>query len=404
MKNLETKVTTFYWTGMNSTHQTINGVIQANNIKLAKLNLIKQGIIILDIYKKKTLLFKLTKKISRLDITIFFHQLVSLISAGIPIVQSCELLSQSQENQSFRKIIQSIKVNLETGKQFAVCLRQFPEYFDELTCHLVHTGEQTGTFCNMLKRITIHHEKIYLFKNKLKQALFYPMIISIISIIVTLVILIMIVPRFAELFSSMQQPLPLFTLIIIKFSQLIRSYGWVCICLLGFYFIIRSQFPKISAGRFLLKICLPKLPVFNVLIHKMKLVQWLRTLCMSLSAGVPIIETLKIMTYTNDKALDNSILRELQTQILKGEQLHSAMQKNPLFPIMLVQMVKIGEESGMLEHMLEKIAELYENDIAQLTTNLSHLLEPLIMVILGVLIGILVIAMYLPIFKLGTML
>lgn len=394
---------TFYWTGLNSHGSKITGEINAKNIQLARFNLIKQGIAITEIHKKSHFIFnKYHKKITALDISIFFRQFATLIAAGVPIIQSCEILLQSQNNLALRAIIAVIKTDLETGKNLALGLRKFPLYFDDFTCHLIHIGEQTGTFVAILKRIAFHKEKMLSFKNKIKQALFYPAIISIVAIIVCLIMLTMIVPRFAELFENTQQSLPAFTLSIIYLSQFIRNYGWVLlfpicsIIALRFYFI---NFPQYKYALDSLKI-----PILHTFFQKIIITNFVRSLATSLSAGAPITDILKIIAKTSRNNTYTQALRGLQIEISNGQQLHKAMQKNILFPNLLIQMVKIGEESGMLEHMLEKIADLYEADIDYSANNLSHLLEPLIMVILGVLIGGLVIAMYLPIFKLGNVL
>lgn len=342
------------------------------------------------------------KKISIFDITIFFRQLSTLISASVPIIQSLEILRHAQEKLLFQKLIYSIKNEIESGKTLTNALRKFPRYFDDLTCHLIHAGEQSGTLDTMLKRIAHYKEKSLTLKNRIKQALFYPSIISFVAIAVTIIMLTFVVPRFADLFQSMHSHLPAFTLFIVGLSNLLRENSFLFLipiiaCIIVMYYFKTSREFKNYIDHILLKI-----PILNTLIQKIILARLTRSLATTYAAGVPITQALKTIAHLSSNHDYTQAIIGLQTQVASGQQLHTAMRMNILFPIMPIQMIKIGEESGTLEHMLEKIADIYESDIEHWVANLSHLLEPLIMIILGVLIGGLVIAMYLPIFKLGT--
>lgn len=348
------------------------------------------------------ILKKFMKSISSLELTLFFRQLSALISAGIPIVQGFDILRESQSNKMLRQLLATIKMDLEAGNTLSNCLSKFPKFFDTLTCHLIQTGEQSGMLAIALERIALHKEKLLFIKNKIKQVLFYPVIVMVAALAVSLTMLTVVIPRFAELFQSMHSSLPAFTLAIIHLSDLIRHYYWVSLfpmlaIILFTYHIQRSKVLKYKIERFILQ-----LPYIGSLYMKIILSRFCRTLATTFTAGVPINDCLSTIAYANGSNLYGQTILKLRVQITKGQQLHQAMQREKFFPALLVQMVKIGEESGTLSKMLEKIASIYEADIDHWVTMCGHLLEPLIIAILGVLIGGLVVAMYLPIFKLGT--
>lgn len=354
------------------------------------------------IKNKIKMILTFNKNISSLELTLFFRQLAALISSGIPIVQGLDILRKSQSNHALQQLLRNIKIDLEAGNALSHCLAKFPKIFDVLTCHLIQTGEQSGTLALALDRIALHKEKLLSIKNKIKQALFYPIIVMIVALAVSLTMLTVVIPRFAELFQSMHSTLPAFTLAIIHLSEFIRSYYWLSLfpimaVLLLTYYLQHSSVFKIKFERGILL-----LPYFGTLYMKIILSRFCRTLATTFSAGVPINDCLYTIAYANGSNLYGQTILKLRMQITKGQQLHQAMQREPLFPYLLVEMVRVGEESGTLAKMLEKIANIYEADIDHWVTICGHLLEPLIMGILGVLIGGLVIAMYLPIFKLGT--
>lgn len=403
MKNLLTKNSYFVWSAISKEGKKYSGEIQASSISFAKIKLKEQGLIPITLTKKrKKIRHYFNKKISALDIALFFRQLATLISSGIPIVQSCEILRQSQEKDSLRILINSIKTEIEAGKSLVSGLQNFPRHFDSLICNLIYAGEQTGTLEIMLKRIATNKEKALQFKNQIKQALFYPTLILVVAIMVTIIMLMFIVPRFAELFQSMHGQLPIFTQLIVNLSNYLVENIWLDLLpfFLGAVSVI--YFKKSASFRNKIDHILLKIPIFNTILKKIILARFTRSLAITFAAGVPITEALLLIAETSGNNDYTKAIIALQTHIASGQQLHLTMHKNPLFPALSVQMIKVGEESGTLEHMLEKVAELYENDINHLVVNLSHSLEPLIMIILGVLIGSLVIAMYLPIFKLGT--
>lgn len=380
------------------------GEIAAANLNFAKHILQNQGIKPVTLSKKKMKWMDFFEsKISSRDITLFFRQLATLIVSGIPVVQSFEILRQGQEKLQLRLLFNAIKNEIEKGKNLTQSLRKFPNYFDNLTCHLINMGEQTGTLDSMLKRIATHKEKQHVLKNKVIQALLYPAIVVLISLIVSVTMLIFVIPRFENLFLSMHNSLPEFTRLVIGFSKFIRNESWVGLLpifagVLGWYGLKKSFGFRCRFDHYILQF-----PWVGRIIKKVILTRLARNLAITYAAGIPITEGLKVITPISNNQDYIKALHVIQTRIIAGQQLHAAMQNSFLFPAMTVQMIKVGEESGALEPMLEKIAELYESEINDLVTNLEQMLEPLIMVILGVLIGGMVIAMYLPIFKLGTM-
>lgn len=342
------------------------------------------------------------KKISFLDITLFFRQFSTLISAGVPIVQCCEIIKTYTEKASLRSLIYQIKKSLETGKGFSDSLRQHQNYFNELTCALIDIGEQTGTLDRMLVRIVHHQEKSLALKNKVKHALFYPAVMMVISLFIFIAMLIFIVPRFAHLFQSMHKTLPFLTRIMIHLSEWISHYCVLGILLIVLSIVFNRYFFSFFKTQIAFEKILLKLPILSSLLKKMILARFAQTLATTFSSGIPIIDALKMASNTCGNHFYAKATYPLQREVAKGQPLHIAMRKNTLFPSMMIQLIQVGEESGKLEPMLEKIATLYETEMEQVMGYLSQLIEPLIMVVLGVLIGGLVIAMYLPIFKLGT--
>lgn len=340
------------------------------------------------------------QNISDFDIALFFRQLSTLLCAGIPIVQCCELLQVSQEKIAVSLLIRNLKKEIESGKYFFHALKKFPHCFNSFTCHLVHAGEQSGTLENILKRIAHDKEQSLKLKNQIKKALFYPSFIFCIALCITLFMIIIIIPRFAELFESMHSKLPIFTQGIIFISECIKDNLIYLSLLISFTAFFCFSFK--TKLKYYFDPLLLKIPFIKNILQKIILIRMTRALAITFGAGIPITDCLKMIEKLSRNLEYMKALKKIQMQISSGKQLYAALQTFALFPPMMVQMIKIGEDAGKLEFMLEKIADIYESDIEQLVNYLSDLLEPLIMVILGVLIGGLVIAMYLPIFKLGT--
>jgi len=345
--------------------------------------------------KNRVYIFKNT--IKPLEMVVFYRQFATLISSNIPITQCLDMLYQTQQNVTLKTILLDLKYNLERGNHLSTSLRKFSNYFDHITCFLLAIGEKSGTFDLMLQHIANHKEKAYRFNHKIKQSLFYPAIISLIAIFVCLIMLLFVVPRFSHLFQEANVSLPTFTLIIIHFSEILQQYGFIF--LTPFILIFFSK-EKLRSRQ--LQNLVYNIPIIGSTLKIKLIINFTRYLSITLKAGLAISESIPLIAKASGNISFENDLMMVKQYIELGHKINNAMRKNPGFPVLMIEMIKIGEESGTLDDMLEKISILYENELDQLTSYLSDLLEPLIMVILGVLIGGLVIAMYLPIFKLGT--
>lgn len=341
-------------------------------------------------------------KIKPQEMIIFFKQLATLVRANIPLLQSCHLLFQSQKNPSLRAILLSLKKEIEAGRGLAHGIKKFPSQFNSVVCHLIQVGEITGTLETILKLTATLLEDSLRIRNQIKQALFYPTIVFFISIVVCLMMLIFIVPRFEEFFQNFHGTLPLYTRIIIELSKMIRTqYGFfilpVIVCAAVFYYYQQSHSFKKTIHRGIYQ-----LPFFSKLFVKIFILNFVRNLSIIYSSGINIVEGLQIIKQAQFNSSHSDLIRQIKIKVSSGQQLHMAMRFCLIFPPIVIQMIRIGEETGALHSMLETIIDLYENDISRIVTRMNQLLEPLIMIILGALIGGLIIAMYLPIFKLGT--
>lgn len=318
---------------------------------------------------------------------IFFRQFATLMQAGIPIDSCCDILAKNQQKPAMSALIVAIKHDLANGHHLSDCLRRHANYFDHLTCQLIHIGEETGKLETMLLSTANYHENTLLFKKNLYQALFYPCVITATALIIFLAMLIFIIPKFSELFQDSHVPLPYLTLFIFRLSALLRTHGWLILLALTLSaFLFKNHFPAI----------------YKPYSRKNNLSRFSRHLALTISAGIPIIQALSIVNVSTSEPYFRHLVLQLQRKINSGLSLYQAMSNEPLFPHLLIQLVKIGEESGQLEAMLSKFADLSEADMSAFLKKLNQLLEPLIMLVLGVLIGGLVIGMYLPVFKLGS--
>ncbi len=395
----------FSYEGVDRKGVKIKGDIPAKNIALAKVSLRKQGIVVSHIKeKRKDILGQLFKRgISSLDITIFTRQLATMMRAGVPLVQGLDIVSEGLDNQSMRNVVAGIKSEVENGNTFAGGLRKFPQHFDQLFCSLVESGEQSGSLDTMLERVATYKEKSEQLKMKIKKALKYPIFVIIVAIAVTILLMIKVVPVFQDIFTSFGQELPLFTQMVVSMSVWMQNY-WIAVVLMMIMMVIAFVQSKKRSKKFrdyLDKLSL-KLPIFGDLIYKAIIARFSRTLSTTFAAGVPLIDALQSTAgATNNVIFENAVLK-IKENVSTGQQLNFAMRLTNRFPTMAIQMVAIGEESGALDAMLEKVANYYEDEVDHAVDGLTSLLEPLIMVILGILVGGLVIAMYLPIFKMGS--
>jgi type IV pilus assembly protein PilC len=390
----------FAWEGKDKSGKVVRGELRANGEATVNVTLRRQGILVTKV-KKKTL--RSSKKISEKDITLFTRQLATMMKAGVPLLQSFDIVSKGHSNPSVSKLIQDIRADVETGTSLNQAFRKFPLYFDALFCNLVGAGEQAGILEDLLTRLAIYKEKTLAIKGKIKSALFYPVSILAVAFLVTAVIMIWVVPAFKEVFKSFGADLPAPTLFVMAISDFFVEYWYLIFGSLfaALYFFFQSWKRSLKMQRVMDKFLL-KLPIFGEVIKKATIARWTRTLATMFAAGVPLVESLDSVGGASGNAVYLDATKRIQTEVSTGTSLTAAMQNADVFPNMVTQMVSIGEESGALDQMLGKVADFYETEVDEAVESLSSLMEPAIMVILGVLIGGLVVAMYLPIFKLGS--
>ncbi|MGJ0483466.1 MAG: type II secretion system F family protein [Methylomicrobium sp.] len=394
----------FIWDGVDKAGNKIkNRPIAALSETIAKADLKRQGFRVLKIKKKPKPLFKKVQKITPADIAVFARQLATMLQAGVPLVQSFDIIGKGHENPSMQTMLLSIKASIEGGNTLAQALRENSLYFDELFCNLVEAGEQAGVLEALLDKIATYKEKTESIKKKIKKALTYPTAVIIVAVIVTVILLMFVVPVFEDLFKSFGADLPAFTQMFIDMSQWLREWWWILFGSIGgtvytfFYFKKRSYAFNHYLDRTILKV-----PVFGMILHKSAIARFARTLSTMSAAGVPLVEALESVAGACGNIVYAEAVLKMREEVATGQRLQFAMQQSNLFPHMVQQMIAIGEESGSMDAMLAKVADFYEEEVDNLIDNLSSLMEPMIMAILGVLVGSLLIAMYLPIFKLGA--
>ncbi len=396
---------TFAYEGVDRKGGKIVGELSARNIALAKVTLRKQGITIKTIrQKRKNILEGLfKKKVTTLDITIFTRQLATMMKAGVPLILSFEIVAEGLENPAMREVVINLKREVEGGSTFADALRKYPQYFDSLFCSLVESGEISGALETMLDRVAIYKEKSELLKQKIKKAMKYPITVIVVAVIVTIILMVKVVPVFQDLFSSFGAELPAFTQMVVNMSKWMQSYWFIMIIGIGIVIAVFLETKKRSKKfRNALDRMALKLPIFGDLIYKSIIARYSRTLATTFAAGVPLIDALKSTAGATNNVIYEDAVMKIREDVATGQQLQFAMKTSNLFPSMAVQMVAIGEESGALDAMLDKVATHYENEVDNAVDGLTSMMEPLIMAILGVLVGGLVIAMYLPIFQMGS--
>ena len=394
----------FAYEGTNRRGQKIKGEVPSKNMALAKAVLRKQGVNVTSIRKKsKNPLAALNKKrISAMDIAIFTRQLATMMKAGVPLVQSFEIVAEGIDNPAMREVVLGIKGEVEGGNTFSGALRKYPKYFDELFCSLVSSGEQSGALETMLDRVAVYKEKSELLKMKIKKAMKYPMAVILVAVVVTIILMVKVVPVFQDLFQSFGADLPAFTKMVVDMSKWMQQWWWAVIIGSGLAIggLIEFKARSEKFRDFLDKAVL-KLPIFGDLVYKAIIARFARTLATTFAAGVPLIDALESTAGATGNVLFRRATMQIKDDVSTGQQLQFAMRTTNLFPPMALQMVAIGEESGALDSMLDKVATHFENEVDNAVDGLTSLMEPLIMAVLGVLVGGLVIAMYLPIFQMG---
>jgi type IV pilus assembly protein PilC len=404
MKKNTNNSVVFNYIGTNKYGHKIKGTIEARSIPLAKVALQKQGIITEKVFKKRAPLFiRNNKKIKASDISVFSRQLATLIEAGIPLAQAFDIVAKGQSNKQLKTLIEQIKHDIETGLTLAEALCKRPVFFNKLFCNLVDAGEKSGSLDIMLDKIASYKEQIETIKKKIKKTLTYPIAVMLIALSVTIGMLIFVVPQFEELFKSFDADLPAMTRAVVTLSKLVQSYWYGVLGMFvgAVYAFIYAKNRSSNFAQYVDKALL-KIPVLGSIIAKATIARFSRTLSITFAAGLPLVEALKSVAGATGNTLYAYATEKIRDEISTGQQMHKAMENTHLFPNMVVQMVAIGEESGTLEKMLNKVADLLGEDIDNAIDSLNNLLEPAIMIFLGILVGGLVVAMYLPIFKLGA--
>ncbi|MFL6632763.1 MAG: type II secretion system F family protein [Massilia sp.] len=390
----------FAWEGKDKTGKTVRGEMRAGGTTIVNVTLRRQGIMVTKVKKKA---YRSGKKIQDKDLTLFTRQLATMMKAGVPLLQSFDIVGKGHANPSMSKLIMDLRADIETGTSLNNAFRKYPLYFDPLFCNLVGAGEQAGILEDLLTRLAIYKEKTLALKSKIKGALMYPCAIIAIAFIVTAVIMIWVVPAFKSVFSSFGANLPAPTLIVMGISDFVVTWWYIIFGSIfgSLYFFFQSWRRSLKVQQAMDRILL-RIPVFGDVVRKATIARWTRTLATMFAAGVPLVEALDSVGGASGNNVYLDATKKIQTEVSTGTSLTVAMQNANVFPNMVTQMVSIGEESGALDGMLGKVADFYEEEVDEAVKTLSSLMEPMIMVILGVLIGGLVIAMYLPIFKLGS--
>ena len=401
----EKKKATFQWEGKDRSGNRSKGKIDAENVAIAKSLLRKQGINPNKVSKQSSmsLLGNKNKPIKPLDIAFFTRQMATMMKSGVPLLQGLEIVANGTEKVKLKELTYEIRNDVNGGSDFSTALSRHPKYFDELTCSLVRAGEQSGALETMLDRIATYKEKIESLKAKIKKAMTYPAAVVAVGIIVSAILLVKVVPQFQDIFRSFGADLPAFTLFVIGLSDLAQKYWFFALIgfvMLGFGFtklMEKSQKFHDAVDRFVLKI-----PVLGAILYKAAIARFARTLSTTFAAGVPLVSALDSASGAAGNVVFRNSIIQIRNGVSTGQSLQNAVNMTGIYPAMVTQMIAIGEEAGSLDTMLDKIASFYEEEVDNAVDNLSSLLEPLIMVVLGTLVGGLVIAMYLPIFQLGN--
>ena len=393
----------FVYKGKDRKGMAVQGEIRSANANFARAQLRKQGITANNVKKKPKPLFGSGgKPIKPADIAAFTRQMATMMKAGVPLVQSFDIVAEGCENTNLKSLIESIRDDVAAGASFGSSLRKHPKYFDDLFCSLVESGETSGALETMLDRIALYKEKLETLKAKVKKAMTYPAAVLAVAVIVMGILLVKVIPQFASTFSSFGSDLPAFTLFVLGISEAAQANWWIwAIILIGGIFAFKeakARSPKFSdtVDKYTLKI-----PIVGVILNEGAVARFARTLSTTFAAGVPLVDALDSVARASGNAVYRDAIYKVRDDVTTGVQLNSSLKSTGVFPILLVQMASIGEESGALDEMLEKAAEHYEEAVDNAVDNLTTLLEPMIMAVIGVLVGGMLIAMYLPIFQLG---
>ena len=393
------KEVTFQWEGRDRAGKTIRGEMRAGGEAVVATTLRRQGIAVVKVRKQR---YKRGKKVTDRDITMFTRQLSTMMKAGVPLLQAFDIVAKGTDNKSVAKLFIDIKGDVETGTSLSQAFRKYPLYFDQLFCNLVDAGEQAGILDDLLDRLAMYKEKMQAIKGKIKSALFYPIAVLGVAAIVVVVIMLFVIPAFKDVFSNFGADLPTPTLVVIAMSDFFTAYWYIIFgVLFGIFYFMKQAWQRSPAVQMAMDRLMLKLPIFGDVLRKATIARWLRTLSTMFAAGVPLVEALDSVGGAAGNIVYLQATKKIQQEVSTGTALTVAMQNAKVFPNMVLQMAAIGEESGALDSMLDKSADIYEREVDDAVESLSSLMEPLIMVVLGTVIGGLVVAMYLPIFKMG---
>ena len=399
-RDLKAKELTFLWEGVDRNNKPLRGEVRAASETVATTNLRRQGIRVVKI-KRQT--FRGGRSVSEKDITFFTRQLATMLRAGVPLLQSFDIIARGHSNARFSRLMLDLKNKVDTGSSLSQAFREHPKHFDALYCNLVQAGETAGMLDAILERLATYMEKILAIKGKIKSALFYPITVLVVALIVTWIIMVFVIPSFKSVFTSFGANLPWLTTVVIDISDFFVKWWWaIFLMMIGAFIGLRIAIKRSEALRYLIHRYSLKIPVIGTILEKATIARWTRTLQTMFAAGVPLVESLDAVGGASGNLVYIAATKRIQTDVSTGTSLTNAMGAVNLFPSMVIQMTQIGEESGSLDNMLGKIADFYEREVDDAVAALSSLLEPVMIVFLGVFVGGLVVAMYLPIFKLGA--
>lgn len=397
------KSSVFVWEGTDRKGGKVKGELSGTNTALVKAQLRKQGINPTKVRKKGISLLGKGKKIKPMDIALFTRQMATMMGSGVPLLQSFDIIGEGFDNPNMRKLVEEIKQEVAAGNSLANSLRKKPIYFDDLYCNLVDAGEQSGALETLLDRVATYKEKTESLKAKIKKAMTYPIAVVVVAIVVSAILLIKVVPQFQSVFSSFGAELPAFTRMVISISEVLQEWWFiVLIAIFVIAFALREAHRRSEKFRDSVDRGILKLPIVGDILYKSAVARYARTLSTTFAAGVPLVEALDSVSGATGNVVFRNAVNKIKQDVSSGTQLNFSMRTTGVFPSMAIQMASIGEESGSLDAMLDKVASYYEEEVDNAVDNLTTLMEPMIMAVLGVLVGGLIIAMYLPIFQLGN--
>jgi len=397
------KNSVFAWEGLDRQGAKIKGELSGVSPALVKAQLRKQGINPQKVRKKSVSLFSAGKKITPMDIALFTRQMATMMKAGVPLLQSFDIIGEGFENPNMRKLVDDLKQEVAAGNSFASSLRKKPQYFDDLYCNLVDSGEQSGSLETLLDRVATYKEKTEQLKAKIKKAMNYPIAVVLVAVIVSAILLIKVVPQFQDVFANFGAELPAFTVMVIGLSEALQEWWYMVLAgFVGAAYAFKQAHTRSEKFRNWFDRLLLKVPVVGDILYKSSVARFARTLSTTFSAGVPLVDALDSVAGATGNVVFRSATMKVKSDVSSGMQLNFSMRTTGTFPSMAVQMTAIGEESGSLDEMLAKVATFYEDEVDNMVDGLTALMEPMIMAVLGVLVGGLIIAMYLPIFQLGA--